>query len=146
MDSFKPRGVSRAFTLLELLIVVLIIGILSSIAIPRYREARRRAEWAQAWATLGAIYEVARYYHDRTGNDMTFGFRNAGSSLNNEFNTNYSDYYIIDIPSGAYTVGQRDVGYEISGDWIQVGESAGNWAIRKNIVTGATEQSTTNYP
>ena len=138
MCFFRLKSKRKGFTILELLIVVIIIGILSSIAIPRYRHARRTAEWTQAWAALEAIYEMARYYNDCTGNNMTFAFNNT---LNAILAANYSDYHIIDIPNGAYTVGQRAVGYEIDGNWIQAGMGAGAWSVRKNILTGETETS-----
>ena len=46
---------NKGFTLIELLVVVLIIGILSSIALPQYNKAVERSRMAQAVQTLGDL-------------------------------------------------------------------------------------------
>lgn len=46
---------SPAFTMIELVFVIVVIGILASIAIPRFAATRDDAEIAKAKATVGAI-------------------------------------------------------------------------------------------
>ncbi len=45
----------QAFTLVELIIVVIIIGILASIAIPQFNKTMERSRIAEASAVLGAL-------------------------------------------------------------------------------------------
>ena len=52
----------QGFTMIELMIVVIIVGILASAAVPLYRGNIRRAIKAEAEATLGSIRTAERIY------------------------------------------------------------------------------------
>jgi len=55
----------KGFTMLEILIVIIIIAILATFAIPQYLKASKRAIASEAVTTIGAIRGgLARYYQE----------------------------------------------------------------------------------
>ncbi|MDP8216322.1 MAG: prepilin-type N-terminal cleavage/methylation domain-containing protein [Candidatus Kaelpia imicola] len=55
----------KGFTMLEVLIVIIIIAILATFAIPQYLKASKRAIASEAVTTLGALRGgLARYYQE----------------------------------------------------------------------------------
>ena len=67
----------KAFTLVELMIVVAIVSILTSIAYPRYKNFVRRAREGATKANLGAIRSALTIYY--SDNDGIFPARVAGA-------------------------------------------------------------------
>lgn len=56
----------KGFTLLEVLIVVIIIGILASIAMPQYMSTLQKAKSSEALTNLGSIRSaMGRYYYEQ---------------------------------------------------------------------------------
>ena len=52
----------KGFTLLEMMVVVLMVGILASVALPQYRKAINKSKMAEAIATEKAIFDAVNMY------------------------------------------------------------------------------------
>lgn len=61
------RLAAPGFTLLELMVAVIILGILGSLALPTYQRSVERRYWRQAQDLLHAIYAGERAYYFATG-------------------------------------------------------------------------------
>ena len=59
MRSLTSRG---GFTLVELMIVVIVVGVLAAVAIPMYQLAAERSKATEAKAGLGAVRSAMRIY------------------------------------------------------------------------------------
>lgn len=58
----------KGFTLIELLVVVLIIGILSSVALPQYQKAVEKSRLGSLMPTLKALRDAEAHYYLANGN------------------------------------------------------------------------------
>ena len=68
---FKFMKDKRGFTLVELMITIVIVGVLASVAIPLYQANVKRAKGTEADATLGSIRTALRVYYAENGNYPT---------------------------------------------------------------------------
>lgn len=85
-DTFCVLSLSKGFTLLELLVVVLIIGILASIALPKYQLAVDKAEFAKQQTVVHSLKAAYENYL-LTNNTTTSNFNNLSISLGEGFST-----------------------------------------------------------
>lgn len=106
MTSSKSQQTSKGFSLIELLIVLSLILIMASLAVPNYLAARSRANEASATASVRAIITAQNMYRN------TFGAFTDLNELGGDFLTDNalsagqkSGYTFISSPeSGAGTL------------------------------------------
>lgn len=65
------------FTLIELMVVILIVGVLAAAAVPLMRGRIDRSKWTEANAAAGSIRTAMKTYLMETGNTVTGSLTNA---------------------------------------------------------------------
>ena len=84
IEKIKQRGVA-GFSLLELMVVVAILGVLATVAVPRFNIFRARSRQAEAKSNLGVIYTLQESFqieHERFFN---------GNGASGAWNSKYMD-------------------------------------------------------
>ncbi len=62
LSKFRINHNQKGFTLIELMIVVVIIGILAALAIPRFMQATTKSKQSEAKQLLKQVYTMQRAY------------------------------------------------------------------------------------
>jgi prepilin-type N-terminal cleavage/methylation domain-containing protein len=63
----NPRLKSSGFTLVELAVVIVIIGVLAAFAVPKFRDAVERSKAAESFNYLSSVRAGQERYHARQG-------------------------------------------------------------------------------
>lgn len=121
-----PLRNSKGFTLIELMIVVVVLGVLAAIALPAYQgyvERARRADAKTSLLELQMAMEKWRANNPSYTTDMTdLGYAGAADQPSKE------GYYTLDIPSAASAAGYT-LTAEIDNTTAQAGDGCGTFTI-----------------
>jgi type IV pilus assembly protein PilA len=124
----------KGFTLIELMVVILIVGILAAASVPLMRGRIDKAKWAEANAMAGTIQTAARVYFVENGNvtndleelgfedgDLTGTYFDAtcfavgAADENGKVSVTVTGTGTGKSPSGSYTLSQ-------DGTWAKTGD------------------------
>lgn len=90
------RPSSRAFTLIELMIVVGVIGILTSVALPAFKRMQCKAKQTEARSLLRGIYTTQALYHSEFDRFVTLAALTTYAGLDRKSLTGSKFYDVSD--------------------------------------------------
>ena len=128
----------KGFTLIELLVVVLIIGILSSVALPQYQKTVLKSRAAEAWSTLGTIRTAVDAYclENPSGAGSFDGIKDSLSiEVKNSNNFTYSGS--IDCSRTA-NKGSVIASYSKGSTSFKLGYGTGGHSVNARVCDGAS--------
>ncbi len=97
----------KGFTLIELMVVILIIGILAAVAVPLMRGRINRAKWSEANAGCGTVWTSLRAYIAEKGPDFDYSGINGQviGQVGLELGFNPTDLEGTYFAPGDYSIG-----------------------------------------
>lgn len=108
---------NKAFSLVELMVVIAIIGILSAIAMPSYRDYMIKSKVANAFSIINGYKTMVENYYNTNGafppNPTSLGLSATGTVLNNsgDIIPGASGIYMALFPGGEFHLA---VNYDIN--------------------------------
>jgi type IV pilus assembly protein PilA len=97
---------NKAFTMVELMVVVLIVGILAAVAVPLMSGRIDSSKWSEAKAGMGTIASALRSYAAEKGNFASTPSLSAIGLTNNDLDGTYFTHEAYAITSASASGGQ----------------------------------------
>ncbi|MGD9791661.1 MAG: type II secretion system protein [Phycisphaerales bacterium] len=124
-----PRAMARrAFTMVEILIVVVILGILAALVVPQFANATEEAGRTATIDSLTKIRRAIDVYYIRNGNLWPNIIEDNGQAAWGELMTNTSNTYLREVPHNYWVPSSAarvvifgtapDVAYQTTHGWI----------------------------
>ena len=115
-STFKRNTRNSGFTLVELAVVVVIIGVLAAFAVPRFLSSVERSKAAEAFNFLSTVHSAQERYQARQGT-----YSDSLDKLDTKMDLpQYFSVGSVEVPS---TAASLETGWEIT--MTRVGSSAG---------------------
>jgi len=96
---------NKGFTMVELMVVVLIVGILAAVAVPLMSGRIDASKWSEGKAAMGTIASALRSYAAEKGSFASATLSDIGIS-NNELDGTYFSHEAYAITSASASSGQ----------------------------------------
>ena len=121
----------RSFTLIELIFVIIVIGVLAAVALPKFTEALNQADIGKAKSTVTAIRSGLQVYKNK---HILLGQQPYPSSLDR----GTGKLFDVVLPDGI-TPSNESGGWSKSGNYYIFHTASGNIAFKYNNADGSFE-------
>ena len=145
MTQLHTRTVDRGFTLLELMVVVLVIGILAAISIPNFIAMQDRAKEGVVKSNMHSFQLAAEDY--ATQNDGIYATGSGGAALvAANLPTMFRNPFTLQSDSGAWMNGTANARGLVAYDGIVDSDSSSKYVITGYGASSQLSLSLVNGP